>query len=74
MQNWKERKMDMSMDFYEFIEQCKEDGLSPDEAIREWHKAEAEKRNRFYEEYYNDPVVCAGWSQQDTIDLYRRER
>ena len=28
----------------------------------------------FIESYYNDPLVNEGFCQQDTIDMYRRER
>ena len=61
-------------DIYEFIEQCKENGLSAREAENEYFRALDEKRERALTDYYDDPVVQAGWMQQDTIDLYRRER
>lgn len=62
------------MDFYEFIEDCKEKGLSAEEAEREWAVACEEKRRNFYESYYDDPIVCAGAAQGDLIDMCRRER
>lgn len=62
------------MDFYEFIDECRAEGLSSDEAMREWHRAEAERAEAFREAYYDDPVVQYGWHQQDMIDLRYRER
>ena len=62
------------LDFYDFIDQCREDGLDPDDALREWDLAQAERHERFMEDYYNDDAVCAGWSQQDAIDARWRER
>ena len=62
------------MDFYEFMEQCKEEGLMPEEAIREWHRAEADRAEAWMEAYDDDPEVQYGWHQQDVIDMYRRER
>lgn len=61
-------------DFYAFMEDCKEDGLSADEAINEWYRAVAEHKQAFMDEYENDPYVHEGWHQQDVIDMYRRER
>ena len=62
------------MDFYEFIEDCKANGLSAEEAENEWAVAREERRQAFYESYYSDPYVVCGAIQQDTIDMYRRER
>lgn len=62
------------MNIYEFIDQCRAEGLSADEAIAEWETYAAERKQNFLDNYYNDPLVCAGWAQQDTIDMYRRER
>lgn len=62
------------MNLYEFIENCKEEGLSAEEAEIEYHKAKAMEHARFIEKYENDPVVNAGLAQQDLIDMYRRER
>ena len=62
------------MDFYEFVEECKANGLTADEAMNEWSIALEEKRNSFFESYYSDPYVVCGAIQQDTIDMYRRER
>lgn len=36
-------------------------------------EAESEARD-FYEEYHSNPLVTAGWAQQDQIDLWRAER
>ena len=37
-------------------------------------EAEAERqRVEWLDEYNSRPDVCAGWAQQDLIDLYRRE-
>ena len=62
------------IDFYEFVEQCKEEGLTSYEAQTEYEIACEEEHERFLEEYENDPIVQAGWAQQDVIDMYRRER
>ena len=62
------------MNLYEFIENCKEEGLSAKEAEIEFYKAKDEERERFMEEYWDDPIVNAGLAQQDLIDMYRRER
>ena len=34
----------------------------------------AEDAERWLEDYYDDPLVNAGWAQSDLIDMYRRER
>ena len=65
---------DNMIDIYEFIETCKENGLSTYEAQIEYGKAVEEERERRLEEYYNDPIVGEGWRQQDIIDMYRMER
>ena len=62
------------MNLYDFIESCKEDGLTADEALHEWNKAQAEAEVYFFEEYYNSPDTLHGWYQQDVIDLQRMER
>ncbi len=62
------------LNFYDFIDSCREDGLDADEALNEWERAKAEERERFYEDYYNSPEVQYGWHQQDMIDLRMRER
>lgn len=62
------------MNMYEFFRECEEEGIDADEALNEWSRIQAENRERFYEDYYNDPIVQAGWAQQDVIDMYRRER
>ena len=62
------------MNLYEFVDFCREEGLSASEAHDEWDKYCAEKKEQFLEDYYNDPMVQAGWAQQDVIDMYRRER
>jgi hypothetical protein len=62
------------MDFYEFMESCKEDGLTPDTAIDEWYRYQAERHAMFMEAYESDTAVNYGWAQQDTIDMYRSER
>ena len=33
-----------------------------------------ERDAQFIDDYYSDPIVCAGFAQQDVIDMYRRER
>lgn len=62
------------IDIYAFVEECRENGLDAYEAGLEYSRACAEERDAFMEDYYNDPVVQAGWAQQDLIDAYRRER
>ena len=62
------------MSFQEFIEECAENGMSCADALEEWDRYQVEKAERFREEYDNDPVIQAGWAQQDLIDMYRRER
>ena len=62
------------MNIYEFMRECEEDGLSPEEAQREWELYLEEKHNLQMERYMNDPLVHEGWAQQDIIDMYRRER
>ncbi len=62
------------MNIYEFIENCKEEGLDAYEAELEYEKACQEEREAFKERYENDPFVNAGWAQQDLIDMYRFER
>ena len=62
------------MDFYDFVEQCREDGLDGDECLREWSRIQADRSAAFMEAYESDPVVQAGWCQSDLIDMYRRER
>lgn len=61
-------------DIYEFIERCKEDGLSSREAESQWAEFLEEKHNAFMENYYSDPYVVEGLAQQDLIDTYRFER
>lgn len=34
----------------------------------------AEAEQKFIEEYESNPEVCAGWYQQDIIDMRRREK
>ena len=34
----------------------------------------AEEEEQFFEDYYNDPEVQAGWRNQDLIDMRRREQ
>ena len=62
------------IDIYEFIESCKEEGMTSRQAMQELTRYMNESRNRFVEDYYNDPIVQDGWHQQDIIDMYRMER
>lgn len=62
------------VNIYDFVDQCRDADLTPEEADREYARACAEERERFFDDYYNDPVVCEGLAQQDMIDMYRRER
>lgn len=61
-------------DFYSIMEQAREEDLTPDEAIERWHEALDEYHDAFMRDYENNPIVNAGWAQQDVIDLYRFER
>ena len=62
------------LDLYDFVAQCREDGLSSAEAVDEWYRMQAELVMEREEAYWSDPVVWDGWHQQDVIDMYRRER
>ena len=62
------------IDLYSIVDECKESGLSSSEAMTEYWKAVEKERNDFLESYYSDPYVIEGAIQQDTIDMYRRER
>lgn len=64
----------MALDFYEFAEECKAQGMSAHEAETEWYRACDEHEAKLIEDYENDPITWAGWAQQDVIDMYRRER
>lgn len=59
---------------YEFMENCKEQGLSAHEAETEWIIACEEEQSQIIEAYENDPMTWEGWHQQDMIDLRYRER
>lgn len=69
----KEDKQNM-IDIYEFIEQCKEEGMTSQQAMLSLGRYMNECRNSMIEDYYNDPIVHDGWHQQDIIDMYRIER
>ena len=62
------------MNIYEFIDSCREDGMTASEALDAWDDYQAERKERFLEGYYNDPMVQYGWYQQDMIDLRRSEQ
>lgn len=59
---------------YDFVDECREQGMTAEEAEREYLRAVEEEGERRIEEYENSPETWAGWAQQDTIDMYRRER
>lgn len=59
---------------WDFMEECKDEGLSPHQAMSRFERLKAEEHERFLEEYNSRPDVCAGWAQQDMIDMRRRER
>jgi len=61
------------LDFYDFIDSCREDGLTGEEALDEWERACAERQNNFLADYYNDAEAQYGWYQQDLIDLRSME-
>lgn len=62
------------MNIYEFMEECKAQGMSAYEAEIEWQRACEEHEAKMIEDYENDPITWAGWRQQDMIDLRRFER
>ena len=62
------------MNIYDFIDDCRDNGLDATEAVLEWDRYQAEERERRYDEYMNDPEVQYGWYQQDIIDMRTRER
>ena len=64
----------MPFNLYEFVENCKDEGLSEREALDELERTLSERESRLIEEYENDPITQAGWRQQDMIDLRRFER
>lgn len=64
----------MAINLYDFVEECKEQGLDEYEAMEELNRVIAENQERLVEEYENDPMTWAGWHQQDMIDLRRWEQ
>lgn len=62
------------LDFYSFIDQCREDGLTGDEALDEWERAVSERQRQRIEDYENSPETQYGWYMQDMIDLHWMER
>lgn len=62
------------MDFVYMVDQLRAEGYTAAEINAEICRAMAEEQEAFMEDYENDPVVQAGWHQQDIIDMYRRER
>lgn len=59
---------------YDFVDECREQGMTAEEAETEYFRVVEEERERRIEEYENSPETWAGWAQQDVIDMYRRER
>lgn len=47
--------------------------VSREELLEELTRRD-EERLSFIEHYENDPATYEGWTQQDLIDTYRRER
>lgn len=62
------------LNLYDFVEECKEQGMTASEAETEWYRACEEHEAQLIEEYENDPMTWEGWHQQDMIDLRYRER
>ena len=62
------------INIYDFIDQCREDGLTASEAADEYDRYVAECAEARMEAYENDPTVQYGWHQQDMIDMRRYER
>lgn len=59
------------MTLYEFIDECKANGLTSAEALDEWDRARSEATETFLENYSNNPEVQYGWYQHD---MRRREK
>ena len=62
------------INIYDFIDQCREEGLTASEASDEYNRYVAECAEARREAYENDPAVQYGWYQQDMIDMRRYER
>lgn len=62
------------INLFDFVEECKAQGMSANEAYSEFCKAVSEEAQEVVSEYENSPETHYGWAQQDTIDMYRRER
>lgn len=62
------------MDFVYMVDRLRAEGYTASEINAEISRAMAEAEDAFFESYENDPVVQAGWHQQDIIDMYRAER
>lgn len=62
------------MDFVYMVDRLRAEGYTADEINHEINRAMAEAEESFFDDYENDPVVQAGWHQQDIIDMYRAER
>ena len=46
----------------------------PEDYPEDYEQMEAEAEAQIIDDYENDPETWLGWSQQDLIDSYRRER
>ena len=62
------------IDFYDFVDDCRQQGLTDREALAAFYRAQNEAAQDRREIYYDSPETCAGWHQGDIIDMYRRER
>lgn len=62
------------MTIYDFVDNCRQNNLTSEEAEREWADYQEECKREFEERYNSNPLVNEGWKQQDLIDAYRRER
>lgn len=61
------------MDFVAMVDHLRSEGYSDSEINNQISIAMAEAEEELMEAYEDDPVVQAGWYQQDIIDMYRRE-
>ncbi|NBK25357.1 MAG: hypothetical protein EOM68_25460 [Spirochaetia bacterium] len=62
------------MSITEMVDSYREEGCSDEEINRMVLRDLADQEEDRIEAYENDPMVQAGWAQQDLIDSYRYER
>lgn len=66
------------MSILEILQEMAESGATEQElqhyVLNDYPREVAEAQADFIERYENDPMVQAGWAQQDAIDAMRYER